>query len=184
MFVQKFTVAVMVWLLTAQLQAAAPPVTISENAGSFILDNGIVKARVSKNSGDLISLEYKNLELLDVRDGRQIAYWSHNAARGRRIIDRITIDPQTNGGERGEVSIKGISGGNPMGGGPGGSVVADIEIRYALGRGDPGIYTYCAFSHPTNYPATSFGEARFCMKLNDDLFDWMTVDANRNRKMI
>ena len=185
MFFQKFTVAGMALLLTALLQAAAaPPVTVSENAGSFILDNGIVKARVSKNSGDLISLEYKNLELLDVRDGRQIAYWSHNAARGRRIIDRITIDPQTNGGERGEVSIKGISGGNPMGGGPGGSVVADIEIRYALGRGDPGIYTYCAFSHPTNYPATSVGEARFCLKLNDDLFDWMTVDANRNLKMI
>ncbi len=28
------------------------------------------------------------------------------------------------------------------------------------------------------------GEARYCLKLNDDLFDWMTVDANRNMKMI
>ena len=183
MFFQKFTVVVMALLLPALLQAAAPPVTVSEKAGSFILDNGIVKARVSKSSGDLLSLEYKNLKLLDANGGRQVAYWSHNAARGQRI-DRITIDPQTNGGERGEISIKGISGGNPMGGGPGGTVVADIEIRYTLGRGDPGIYTYCAFSHPTNYPATSVGEARFCLKLNDDLFDWMTVDANRNMKMI
>ncbi len=174
----------MTLLLPALLQAASTqPVTVSENAGSFILDNGIIKARVSKSSGDLVSLEYKNLEMLDANGGRQVAYWSHNAARGWQI-DRITIDPKTNGGERGEVSIKGISGGNPMGGGPGGTVVADIEIRYALGRGDSGIYTYCAFSHPTNYPATSVGEARFCLKLNDDVFDWMTVDTNRNIKII
>ena len=171
-------------LLPAPLRAASgPEVTVSENENSFTLDNGIVTARVAKSSGDLISLEYKHLELLDADGGRQAAYWSHNAARGRQI-DRITIDPKTNGGERGEVSILGISGGIPMGGGPGGTVVADIEIRYALGRGDSGIYTYSIFSHPTNYPATSVGEARFCMKLNDDLFDWMTVDANRNLKMI
>ncbi len=177
-------VATMTLLLPALLQAASnEPVTVSENVNSFVLDNGIVVARVSKNSGDLLSLEYKHLEMLDANGERQVAYWSHNAARGRQI-DRVTIDPKTNGGERGEVSIKGISGGNPMGGGPGGTVIADIEIRYALGRGDSGIYTYSIFSHPTNYPATSFGEARFCMKLNDEIFDWMTVDANRNMKMI
>ena len=63
-------------------------------------------------------------------------------------------------------------------------VIADIEIRYALARGDSGVYTYSIFDHPTNYPATGVGEARFCAKLNDALFDWMTVDANRNMKMI
>jgi rhamnogalacturonan endolyase len=62
-------------------------------------------------------------------------------------------------------------------------VAADIEIRYALGRGDSGLYTYSVFSHKTNYPATSVGEARFCAKLNDAVFDWMTVDAHRNLKM-
>jgi len=158
------------------------PVRISTDETSFTLDNGIVTARVAKRSGDLLSLKYINLEMLDAA-GRQGAYWSHNAARGQQR-SRITIDPQTNGGERGEVSVKGIANGNAMGSGPGGSVIADIEIRYALGRGDSGVYTYSIFSHPTNYPATSVGEARFCMKLNDDLFDWMTVDANRNLKMI
>ena len=66
--------------------------------------------------------------------------------------------------------------GRQMGSGPGGSVIADIEIRYTLGRGDSGVYTYSIFSHPTNYAATSVGEGRFCAKLNDALFDWMTVD--------
>ena len=163
---------------------AEPPVTITENDYSFTLANGITTARVSKQSGDLISLRYKNLEMLDNEDQPQPAYWSHNVARGKPIVPRVTIDPKSNGGERGEVSIKGISGGAQMGSGPGGSVIADIEIRYELGRGDSGVYTYSIFSHPTNYPGTSVGEARFCAKLNDDIFDWMTVDANRNMEMI
>ena len=159
-------------------------VTVSEDPTSFILDNGIVTAQISRHSGDLLSLKYKNLEMLDNIDQHQPAYWSHDTAQGQQIMSQVTIDPKSNGGERAEVSVKGISGGKRMGSGPGGSVVADIEIRYALGRGDSGIYTYSIFTHPTNYPATSVGEARFCAKLNDSIFDWMTVDANRNMKMI
>jgi rhamnogalacturonan endolyase len=171
-------------LLPSLLQAAArSDVKITADNSSFTLDNGIVTAIISRDSGDVTSLKYKNLEMLDPDSGRQAAYWSHNAGRGRKQTG-ITIDPKSNGGARGEVSIKGISGGNQMGSGPGGSVIADIEIRYALGRGDSGLYTYSIFNHPTNYPATSVGEARFCLKLNDDIFDWMTVDSNRNMKMI
>jgi rhamnogalacturonan endolyase len=180
----KPAVFALLFLLPAGLRAAASPaVTVTQDENSFILDNGIVSAHIGKRSGDLTSLTYKNLEMLDAHGGRQAAYWSHNAARGRQET-RVTIDPATNGGERGEISIKGISDGNQMGSGPGGSVIADIEIRYALGRGDSGLYTYSIFSHPTNYPGTSIGEARFCMKLNDAIFDWMTVDANRNMEMI
>ncbi|HEX4121021.1 MAG TPA: lyase, partial [Verrucomicrobiae bacterium] len=167
-------------MLAPTLRAA---VGILEDEDSFTLTNGVVAARVSKRSGDLTSLRFKGMEMLDRRSERGSGYWSHDVSRGRRE-SHITIDPATNGGERGEVSIKGISGGHPMGNGPGGSVIADIEIRYALGREDSGVYTYCIFSHPTNYPATSVGEARFCAKLNDDIFDWMTVDSRRNMEMI
>ena len=167
----------------AILPGAEKPVAISETDSSFTLNNGIVAAQVAKRSGDLISLKYKGLEMLDNVTQRQPGYWSHNTARGQPVA-RITIDPKTNQGGRGEVSVRGISGGNPMGSGPGGSVIADIEIRYSLGRGDSGVYTYSIFSHPTNYPGTSVGEARFCAKLNDGIFDWMTVDSNRNMAMI
>lgn len=180
---QKLTVLAAALLLPALLKADShPAVTVSEDDTSFSLDNGIVSARVSKRSGDLTSLKYKNLEMLDAAD-RQAGYWEHNTARAE-VTDRITIDPRTNDGQRGEVSVFGKSNGNPLGSGPGGSVIADIEIRYTLGRGDSGLYTYSIFSHPTNYPATSVGESRFCMKLNDTIFDWMTVDSNRNMEMI
>ena len=131
----KLAVVVLTFLFPAILHAA-PAVTVSQDENSFTLDNGIVTAHVSKRSGDLLSLEYKKLELLDVESGRQEGYWSHNTGRATKVIPRITIDPKSNGGERGEVSVQGISGGNLMGSGPGGSIIMDIEIRYALGRGE------------------------------------------------
>lgn len=115
----------------------------------------------------------------------QYGFWSHDAMGPRasaNAVAKITIDPKTNGGARGEVSVKGSSKGRKMGTGPGvagganttGQFAADVEIRFALGRGDSGVYTYCQFEHPADYPATSIGEARFCAKLAD-FFDWLAV---------
>lgn len=169
-------------VFSATARAADAPVTVSDQGAAFALSNGIITATISKRSGNLTSLLYNKTEILSGgnHDG---GYWSH-AATSAQMLQRITIDPKTNDGARGEVSIKGISGGNRMGSGPGGSTIADIEIRYTLARGDSGLYTYCIFDHPADYAATAIGEARFCAKLNDDVFDWMTIDANRNMKMI
>ncbi len=153
------------------------PVRISDEGRDYVLTNGIVTATIGKNNGDLLSLVYKDVRT--VGDG----YWSHRPSSAN-LTDTVTIDPQSNGGARGEVAIKGISGGRQMGSGPGGSTVADIEVRWALDRGASGIYTYTIFTHQASYPRTSVGEARFCVKLNDSVFDWMTVDASRNMKMI
>jgi rhamnogalacturonan endolyase len=180
----KVRLLVFLWFLSSLAALAVDKVTVLENENSFTLNNGIISANISKRSGDIISLTYRQLEMLDTGDRSGIGgYWSHDTMRGDRTT-RVTIDPNSNKGERAEVSIKGISNGRQMGSGPGGSVIADIEIRYSLGRGDSGLYTYSIFSHPTNYPATSVGEARFCAKLNDAVFDWMTVDSNRNMRVI
>ncbi len=190
--------------------SAASPVTLTEDADLYTLDNGIVTARVAKASGDLVSLRYKDKEMLAtflkpdglpdlVKDppgqnltglnrgmtDHQYAFWSHDAmgVRGAgEAIDRVTIDPKSNGGTRAEVSVKGISKDRKMGTGPGvtgegqktGQFASDIEIRYALGAGDSGVYTYCQFEHPADYPTTSLGEARFCAKLAA-FFDWLSV---------
>ncbi len=168
---------------TPVLDASAnPPVTLTDEGGGYVLANGILTARVSKRSGDLVSLRYKDIETLSGGSGHVYGYWSHEAS-SKTVLDAITIDPDGNGGRRGEVSVKGISNGAAMGRGPGGSTVCDIEIRYSLGRGDSGIYTYCVFDHKPEYPGTSIGEARFAVKLNDEVFDWMTIDANRNKLM-
>jgi rhamnogalacturonan endolyase len=190
----------------SRAQPAAAPVTITEDAALYTLDNGLVRACVAKASGDLVSLRYKNTEMLATfltPDGQpdlqrdppganpnglnrgmtdhQYGFWSHDAMGPRGTGDaiaRITIDPKTNGGARGEVSVKGSSKGRKMGTGPGaspqGQFAADVEIRWALGRDESGVYTYCQFEHPADYPTTSLGEARFCAKLAP-FFDWLSV---------
>jgi len=151
-------------------------VVLSETATSFSLDNGIVTATISKANGRLSSLIYHGISTVEV------GYWSHSPSGN--VSSRISIDPKNNGGERGEVSIKAISEGNRLGSGPGGSAIMDIELRYTMERGASGIYTYGTYTHTSDYLETSVGEARFCAKLNDGVFDWLTIDSNRNLKVI
>jgi len=171
------TIFTLTVLITLRASAKDQPVTIHDDGRTYTLGNGIVTARIRKDNGDIVSFVYKGIET--VGDG----YWSHRPSSAQ-LTDTVTIDPQTNGGERGEVSIRGVSGGQEMGRGPGGSTIADIEVRWALERGASGIYTCTVFTHQASYPETNVGEARFCAKLSDSVFDWMTVDANRNMKMI
>jgi len=186
----RYSIPVVVFLTFAAVNPnharadALSAVTVEEDAGTYTLANGLVSAQVSKRSGDLTSLRYKGLELLTDKSGHAGGYWSHDTTGGARTVTRITIDPRSNGGVRGEVSVQGISGGARMGHGPGaaagGDFPADIEIRYSLGRGESGVYSYCSFEHPPNYPAASMTEARYCAKLAEQ-FDWMSLDSKRNQ---
>lgn len=155
---------------------AAEPVTLVDNGNSWTLDNGIVKATINKNNGFLSSLVYRGF------DTGSRGVWEHTPQGAPSVTNSITIDPTKNDGERAEVSIKGVGGGTFMftRGAPGGGTLCDIELRYSLGRGDHGIYTYSVFSHPASYPTAGTGaEDRFIDSLSQD-FDWITVDKDRN----
>lgn len=176
------------WLALAQAslagQGPAAPVTVSADDSYFTLDNGIVRARIRKTDGDLHSLVFRGTEMLTDQSGRPGGHWSHDPTGGTAHFARVTIDPQDNGGARAEVSIKGISGGNKMGHGPGaaedGDFPMDVDVRYTLGRGDAGIYTYSIFEHQPEYAAATMTEARYAIKLAD-IFDWLHADRLRNR---
>ena len=135
-------------LAAPPVAAASAPVTIVDNGNSWTLDNGIVKATVSKNTGAMPSLIYSgnghDTQILQASGGT----WEHNPAGAPQLTNSIHIDPASNGGARGEVSIKGISNGTftMTASAPGGGTQVDIEIRYSLGRGDSGIYVYSILS--------------------------------------
>jgi len=153
-------------------------VTVTENASSFTLDNGIVKATIRKGSGSMASLVYRGVETMGGNGG----YWEQTPQDAPQLTNTITIDPATNAGARAEVSIKGVTGGATMlgRGAPGGGTYCDMEIRYAIGRGDSGIYVYAIFNHPPNYRPGGVGsESRYITRLSPT-FDWITVDKDRN----
>jgi len=176
--------ALLLFLAPALAHAQPAAVQVREDRESFMLDNGIIAAEISKRTGDLVSMTYKGIETLSADvGGHSAAYWSHDVTGGVDIVSRITIDPAANGGERAEVSVKGISGGRRMGHGPGtapgGDFPVDIDIRYSLGRGESGLYTYTAFDHRPDYDGATMAEARIAIELAR-WFDDIHVDALRS----
>ncbi|HEX4038270.1 MAG TPA: polysaccharide lyase family protein [Acidobacteriaceae bacterium] len=155
---------------------SAPPVTLTDNGRSWTLDNGIVQVTIDKDSGLLTSLVYRGY------DTGSHGIWEHTPQGAPELTNSVTIDPKSNNGQRAEVSIQGVGGGTYMfsAHAPGGGTLCDIELRYALGRGDHGVYTYAIDSHPASYPAAGMGaEDRFIDEMSRK-FDWITVDKDRN----
>ena len=158
---------------------SAAKVTITDDGTAYTLSNVIIDAHIAKKEGDIVSLKYKGTEVTATLpgpvQGRENGYWSHNGV-GDDTTAKISIDPVSNGGEQAEVEVKAISHGKPMSpGSPGNAkVYADIDIHWALARGDSGVYTYMQMEHQPDYPPAVLGEARFCIKIAD-YFDWMSV---------
>lgn len=177
-------------LLSAAALAADSPVTIAQDARVFTLSNSYVTAQVDKRTGDLTSLKYHGIETMGYVSGHHAGYWEQNPSGDPQLSATLTIDPAANHGERGEVSVKGISSGQPSAGGRGGrggrgggGMLCDLEIRYSMGREDHGLYTYAIFTHQPTYARTQVGESRYGVKLNGQVFDWLTIDARRNKLM-
>jgi len=155
------------------------PVTLSDAGDAWIMDNGILKVTILKKIGSVQQVVYHGMAMLkpsfqtggDVYHtpqtpmGTQIPTWEQIPAG--TVTTAVTIDPATNGGERGEVAVKGVNNGR-----------MDIELRYTLERGQSGYYAYAEFSHPASYPAAHEGESQFDVQLNPN-FNLFTVDADR-----
>jgi rhamnogalacturonan endolyase len=131
------------------------------------------KATITKRSGFMRSLVYRGIETMG-RDGGGI--WEETPQLAPQLTETLTIDPSTNGGQRAEIAIKGVTGGTVMltPGAPGGGTYCDIELRYTLGRGDSGIYTYAIFSHPASYRPMAIRASRFITFFTTPL-DWISA---------
>jgi rhamnogalacturonan endolyase len=161
-------------------QIADAPVTLSEDATSFTLSNGVITAVIVKQNGDLGSLKHNGLELLGGGAGRSDGYWSLPGTTlnfGHDVIPSIRENPAGNNGERAVVSCRFTYDNQP------GTVPADVELCYALARGDTALYLYANWEHKASYPNLSFPVGRFAMKLNPDFFDYMAIDDHRKRVM-
>jgi rhamnogalacturonan endolyase len=106
------------------------PVTLTDNGDSWTLDNGIVKATILKSNGNMTTVIYHGVSVPNSRS----EYWEQTPAG--TVTAKVTIDPSTNGGERAEVSVKGVNPGTPgVRGGGGGPAVGAGGPGAAPGRG-------------------------------------------------
>jgi rhamnogalacturonan endolyase len=195
-FACRLATLILCFAITTSVVAApaVPPVTVTDDGPTYTMSNGYLTVKVDKVTGDLISVKTPHtatpeIELMGFVSGHHAGYWEQSPALAARREAKITIDPASVGGERAEVSVKGwsdgksILGAHPTAAGQEGGLIADLEIRYALGRGDRGLYTYAVFTHQPTYPAGSVGESRFGFKLSAKVFDWLSIDDQRNAMM-
>ncbi|MEI7728497.1 MAG: polysaccharide lyase family protein [Verrucomicrobiota bacterium] len=173
------------WLcLVAGVQAADQnsPVVLSEDADTATLANGVVSATVKKENGNLLSLRYRDVEFLSHGGG----YWNiygntlgqaNTEKKSTPSVFRISQNPTQNGGALGEITLRFPYLGQTN------AVPLDIEIRYTLHRGDSGLYGWTVADHAPQYPAFNIGVSTVCLKLNPEVFDFLSIDSRRQRPM-
>jgi rhamnogalacturonan endolyase len=160
--------------------AADPAVTLTKTDSGFTLANGIVTVQIDAQSAAILSITYKGVEMLGAGD-RENGYWSLPGTEmhfGPKPVVAVIDDPANNNGERATISCRFSYDGGPR------TIPANVDIHYSLARGGSAVYLEAVWEHKPDFPELSFPVGRFAAKLNDDVFDWMTVDSRRNMQMI
>jgi rhamnogalacturonan endolyase len=148
---------------------AAPPVTVNDKGDRVTLDNGQVAFDVAKVNGNFAALKYDGLSIL-----AEPGYLDWVGPRNNHIARgafTVVTNPADNAGEMAEVRVAQKFAGGPS--------PFDVEIHYVLRRGDSGPYCFVIFSHQSSYPEGGYGQARWVLRLSDDVFDFINVDAQR-----
>lgn len=154
-------------------------VKITDNTSTVVMDNGIVKATISKASGTVTSLIYNGLEMVQGGYGGGSIYWSWNMPTYQNpsgCTYSLVTNPSTNNFDSAEIKLHMTWDGTAT------TAAMDVDIYYSLQRNISGLYASATLSHPNSYPALPGGEWRMASYPNPRL-DWLSVDALRNRLM-
>lgn len=163
---------------------AQGPVRLSSDAQDVTLANDFVELKVRKSSATITSMKYKGREMLA---SARRSTWNcvglseeEESVKGYCAppVYSVRIDPSDNGGERVEISFQYRY--NPA---TENCLAMDASFRYALGRGDKGVYLSALWEHHNEYPAFRLGQGRIAFELNPAIFDFYTVDSLRRRVM-
>lgn len=156
---------------------SGPDVALKNEGNNIVLDNGIVAIRINKTDASIGSFTYQGMNLFGGSKGGRF-YWSWNspAYGGPRGTATLTVDPASSHGDYAEVKIHSPWSGKSA------DAAMDVDVYYSLKRGAHGYYVTAMLSHPASYPRTEISEWRSNAYINS-LFDWLSVDTLRQRKM-
>lgn len=155
-----------------------PDVTLRDDGDSYVLDNGIIAIRVNKAKATIQSFTYNNLNLFEGGHGGGQFYFSWNTPNygSPNGTASLSVDPISTKGDYAEVRVHSPWSGKASDG------AMDVDIYYSLKRGAQGFYVTAMVEHPAAYPRVDIGEWRSNAYVSP-IFDWLSVDAQRQRKM-
>lgn len=138
------------------------------------LENGKVSFSVLKKNGNILDLKYAGRSILSEQGYLD---WQ---SRGNNHIENGTLsilsDPSANGGEIAEICVSQSGEGNVR-------APFDVELHYVIRRGESGLDCFVLFGHRKEYPAGELGQARWVLRLDDTVFDFINIDDQRRRPM-
>ena len=155
-----------------------PAVTLVDNGGTVTIGNGIVSILCTKSGATIDQINYiynngsgtiTNQLLSGGTYGGQL-YWENNTNNGPPFTNYWVV---ANTANYAEIALYSSS-----------TTVAndELEVHYSMLRGSPGFYVTGIYSHSNGDGALSMGECRDNIYAGS-IFNWMSVDATRNRLM-
>ena len=152
---------------------------VNSGSGTVTIGNGIVSLVCSTNAGQISTLNYtfnntgssQTLNLLSGNPNGGKLYWENSNNQGLSFTYAIVADPAANGGNFAEISVTTFSETNSV-----------LEVHYSLLRGATGFYVTAIWYHRAIDGAWGMGECRDNIYAGS-IFNWMSVDATRNKLM-
>lgn len=148
-------------------------------AGQVVtLDNGVVEVQINRATSTMTSFRLGEHQMVSPK---KPIYYSMGGGKEYRQPQGAAFRIVRQDDELAEVAFH-----QPWQ--PGKPQAVDIEVHYALKRGESGVYTYAILSHPASYPDSKVGEWRMVWgmpKKNDQewLMEQICVDAKRHWEM-
>ncbi len=160
-----------------------PNSMLREYGDSVVLNNGIIRARIEKRSGNILSLKYNGIEQLNqVGGSRTGAYHDFQTSYGFETMNNCVYTVKVDSSDIVDISLKRWY--NPQ---TGQVTPADADIHYVLNRGDTGLYSYSILEHKQQYPAFDLGSWRLVEWIAQNgteyLCERIYVDSLRNWQM-
>ncbi|GMI68727.1 rhamnogalacturonan lyase6 [Hibiscus trionum] len=158
-------------------------VLLHRNKDIVLIDNGLVEVSIEDPSGYLLGVKYKTMpNVLETQNiNANKGYWDlvwDNDAIDKLVAERMEIITQTD--ELVEVSFKKTW--KPTADYRS-TVPLNIDKRYIVRRGVPGLYMYGIFDRQADFPDAHMDQIRIAFKLKEDKFHFMAVSDAKQGMM-
>lgn len=145
---------------------------IQEYTNYVILKNGIIEAKIDKNTSNLVSMKVNGVETLYVTTStsRTGGYYDFVTSQGFEQISGATFSIKEETADYIDISLF-----RPYT--PGTNVTrCDVDIHYVLKKGDAGLYTYSILKHKATYPDFDMGSWRQVLWIDNRVTDRICVN--------
>ena len=154
-------------------------VTLTDNGTTVAISNGIVSILCSKSGGSLSQINYtfnnsgskQTLNLLSGGNNGGSLYWENSSSESLAFTYSLVASPTNTGGNYAEIALTTTSVANDV-----------LEVHFSMLRGGAGFYVTALYGHRSTDGAFGMGECRDNIYAGS-IFNWMSVDARRNRLM-